>query len=348
MMDEAVLAGVVEQLYVSRLAEYYGAVATSALGPLVTCVRAAYRYVPPDCLSSRLVVCSAVYADTPFLDSLGDPLSTDLADMLVHRGEPLVVQVGDDSVRMWKVDTPDIDELTLEAIVYVYEDHDTFRLPGESISVDLGTGYPSVFALPTFFELEALLDSYAKKVARRSSCLILAKCWADNGRLVLANKPESVMRDSLAQYLRTTLREHESIDVRVEQMVDESHPVDIKVQWLLSNRTAMIEVKWIGDSWNPDATDTLKYRGHRANEGAKQLADYLEANLDHSVDTVNIGYLVVFDARRRGLEVPLVPLSDDDASYYKDREIVYNPDYVSLRRDFRDPRRLFMEHRSEY
>lgn len=345
MIDVERLSNVVSELYVSRLAEYYGVGATEALGRLVETVRAAYRYLPYEGLGSSFVVVAATADQTPVIDGLGTPVASSLAELPKYLGEPLVIDVGPPSVRIWVEELTDLDELTLEGMVYCYEGQDTFRLPGESLVIDLGTGYASVFALPTFFELDELLSAYGEKVARRSRCKVLASCWDDEGRLVFVNRPEAIMRDSLTQYLRHTLREHETIEVRVEQIVDESHPVDIKVQWLLSNRSALIEVKWIGDSWNPEKTATLAYRDQRAREGALQLADYLEANLDHTSGTVTLGYLVIFDGRRRGLTVPLGEISADDASYYRDREVEFDPKYEELRSDFRPPLRLFMAHR---
>jgi hypothetical protein len=53
----------------------------------------------------------------------------------------------------------------------------------------------------------------------------------DGPRLVLVNRPESIRRDSLVQALRLLLRD---ANARPEHNTDETEPVDIRVDWILS------------------------------------------------------------------------------------------------------------------
>ena len=200
--------------------------------------------------------------------------------------------------------------------------------------------------MPTFFDLDRALRHYANGLARYSTCHILRAIWVDDKRLVLVNKPEQIMRRSLAQFLRCTLRDHELVEIREEQNVDETHPVNIKVTWSFSNRIAIIEIKWMGDSVHIGGLRlSTNYRDQRARDGAFQLAEYLENNRQHAPMHVTRGYLVVYDARRRGLHKRPVKqyLSRGNAIYYVDREIQFDPRYELIRDDFAPPVRIYLE-----
>ena len=149
----------------------------------------------------------------------------------------------------------------------------------------------SLFAETNFKTLEESLADYKVHSAKRTSCYILKGIWEDARRVVFKNKPESTMRDSLCQHISTTLRG--VAEVRPEQNVDESHPVDIKVTFRQTNRVALIEIKWLGAS-RTEAGGLTKYTNSRAEDGAKQLNDYIEENKDFSPLDECFGYLVVF------------------------------------------------------
>lgn len=147
----------------------------------------------------------------------------------------------------------------------------------------------SIFFQPTYKELDEAMDYYNTRYVRDSLCGILAQAWTDGTKSEFVQKPEHFMRDSLWQCLQNILRNH---TVKREQIVDATHPVDIKVTWPTINNVALIEVKWLGDSGN------TQYRDARANEGAKQLIDYLAAAHQEEPDKHFVGYLTVFDGRR--------------------------------------------------
>src|SRR5207248_846259 len=117
-------------------------------------------------------------------------------------------------------------------------------------------------------ELGDALEHYRTKMVRESSCKILSKAWADEQRIFVKNAQEWVMRDSLTQFLKCHLRGN--FEVRPEQVVDESHPVDIKVTWWGTNSLAIIEIKWLGTPKYDDGRLGTQYSDARAREGAKQ------------------------------------------------------------------------------
>lgn len=167
----------------------------------------------------------------------------------------------------------------------------------------------SIFAQPTYRELDEAIDYYNTRYAKNSSCAVLSQIWADKAKREFIQKPEHFMRDSLWQCLQNILRNH---TVKREQIVDATHPVDIKVTWPIISNIALIEVKWLGDSGQ------TKYRDPRANEGAKQLINYLVSSMQEEPDKHFVGYLVVFDGRRGKVK-----------NQYAQQEINYNPQYSS-------------------
>lgn len=166
----------------------------------------------------------------------------------------------------------------------------------------------SIFAQPTYKELDEAMDYYYDRFAKNSSCLVLNQIWTDSSRCEFIAKPEHFMRDSLCQYLQAVLRNH---TVKREQNVDATHPVDIKVIWPVITNVALIEIKWLGNS------GTTKYRDARANEGAKQLIDYIASSVEEEPEKHFIGYLTVFDGRRGKIK-----------NQYATSEINYCQEYI--------------------
>lgn len=148
------------------------------------------------------------------------------------------------------------------------------------------------------------------------------------------------MRRSLTQFLRSVLR---TANVQPEQNVDETHPVDIHVSFLMTSQHAIIEIKWLGKSVKPDGShDGTAYPQSRALAGAKQLAEYLDSTHQSSPHHGARGYLVVFDGRRAGLADGVTELEAANALHYENADITYSPDYSANRDDFDPPMRMFL------
>ncbi len=152
------------------------------------------------------------------------------------------------------------------------------------------------------------------------------------------------MRRSLESYLEATLRLTKGVELRPEQNVDETKPVDLKVTFTHANRRALIEIKWMGDSApRPGETGAHhKFRTRAATDGAKQLANYLDLDKPRSTEQIVTGYLVVFDARRGGLKLDTTEIDSKHGMQYEQQEIDFDPKILS-RPDFAPPRRMFME-----
>jgi len=122
------------------------------------------------------------------------------------------------------------------------------------------------------------------------------------------------------------------------------------VEWFGSGASALIEVKWLGRSIakphkpKPEPTYT-DYDTKRAQEGANQLADYMDRQVRHSQATAPRGYLVVFDARRKNVKGPNDRLSKEDALHFATSVLKFSPDHAKSRTDFAEPTRLYLKPR---
>ncbi|MFC3714321.1 hypothetical protein ACFOMD_17260 [Sphingoaurantiacus capsulatus] len=347
-IDIDAMREIAESMYVPHARRHFGSSGTEALRQLVTALRRIYRDLDPSLYTGTLmVVARPDGADTT--SSLGTPIHN------IGAGQPIQHQIAGNCavnalpngrLEIYNL-LPDAIQLSHEAVVYAYSNRvermfiggEIFTIPNPSPAA-----MASIFARPTFSSLDAALARYATHVVNKTICFILAHhadgIWAEQNRLFLRAKPEEVMRRSLHQFLRDAFPDAE---VRPEQIVDESHPVDIKVTWADTTHRAIIEIKWLGDSVDAAGKITTIYRDARANEGAKQLSDYLDADSATAPRLRTRGYLVVFDARRRGLTESQSTIDHEKGHYYRDRDINYDPDYHAKRLDFANPVRMFAE-----
>ena len=242
---------------------------------------------------------------------------------------------------IWAKYSADVLDLSQTAVVYsFYKGVERFHAKKESKDVrKLIPGHTSNFAIPTFNNLREALASYRDTQARTSSCEILNTAWYDSNRFFFKPAPEETIRRSLTRYLKITFRA--SAEVRPEQIVDESHPVDIKVTWFMTNRLALIEIKWLGQP-RDDTSRKNNYSVVRAKSGAKQLADYMDANKVQAPTHESRGYLVVVDARRARLSLSRTTMSTDDGMKFAASEIPYDPKYYEIRDDFETRIRMFV------
>lgn len=214
---------------------------------------------------------------------------------------------------LYLVEPYDVNYSGYDHICYKYNAPQNESLTIKDKQIQLSEYYDStvssIFAFPTYKELDEAMDYYNARYVRDSSCAVLSQIWTDETKKEFVQKPEHFMRDSLWQCLQNILRNH---TVKREQIVDATHPVDIKVTWPTINNVALIEVKWLGDSGQ------TQYRDARANDGAKQLIDYLSSSVQEEPDKHFMGYLTVFDGRRGKL-----------CNQYELQEINYNAEYRS-------------------
>jgi hypothetical protein len=342
MIDLLKMQEITRRLYVPMVEKNHGQSGTNTLKELLDFVRSFYSYVAPDMKRPRILIFK-------HLTDIRSPLFLETDEILSVRHlpslspQPLTVQVfSTGRLLLSQTIAPTPQALAQDGIVYTFEAGvEMFHAKDESaVVLNPFEGYSSVFAIPTFDELYKALLEYKLKQARQCSCKILAGAWDTDKRIHFREAPESTMRDSLTQFLKNCLRG--DVEVRPEQVVSDSHPVDIKVTWYMSNRLALIEIKWLGASKGASGKLT-SYTEVRARKGAKQLKNYLDQNLVHAPTHQTRGYLVVFDGRRASISATTLSLSSADGMKYANEEIKYSPEYHKLRQDFEIPLRMFVE-----
>jgi hypothetical protein len=323
-----------------------------------------YQRCPPERLRGTLAIVFGIDSSplSPVIQSLGEltTLKTyeELGRSLLRTAAntySVVELCADGSFKLITVDVSiDVRPLAQAALVYSFQSGVEHIYVKEHVATlpKLSPVLVSNFATPTLSTLEEALSHYAN-TALETQCRILADIWEggiDGPRIVLVNRPESIMRDSLIQSLQNLVRD---ASVRPEQNTDETKPVDIRVDWYGSGASALIEVKWLGKSTavprtpKPEITYT-EYGPPRAQEGADQLADYMDRDRRHSAASSPRGYLVVFDARRRNAKGANDSLTKEDALYFLDKEIDYDPDHSRSRDDFSKPYRFYLRPRESH
>lgn len=359
------IIGLAVSAYLANARKAFGEDGADGIRRLLDAVKSIYQRCPPESLRGTLTVITGIRSSplNPLVAALGNVASIQsyagLGTVLFanpQAGHDVVEVCADGTFRHINLTAPvDPAVFAQHAIVYRF-DSGVDRIVAKNFDTVVPKVSPvlkSMFAVPTLSSLEAAIDQYGKEMALDTQCRMLAKVWeegVDGPRLVLVNRPESVMRDSLVQALMLLTRDS---SVRPEQNTDETKPVDIRVEWFGSGASALIEVKWLGKSTaksrNPSPVPTYtEYNAPRAQEGADQLADYMDRQSRNSGATVPRGYLIVFDARRLNTKGPNDRLKKADAMHFAARDIVYNPDHSKTRLDFAPPYRLFMRPRESW
>jgi len=350
-LDSEKMREIVKRLYISHILSAYGEVGVIALKEVLDTLHQLFQFLEPELIKGSLLVFRIIEGKTLPLDlpapeqfttpqHLAQEITSDFSQTSVVQ----VLKNGD--LLLWKNLSLDMARLSEVAVVYLYGDRaDAFVINGNKhIVPNPSPAYSSVFSIPTFRILRDALEEYKRRWVRTSHCRIFASAWCggEGGlRLFFRSKPESTMRRSLAQFLDIHLRG--TAEVRPEQVVDETHPVDVKVTWMFTNRLALLEIKWLGKSMNDEGDITKVFTDVRARTGAKQLAGYLDSNYAETPLHQSRGYLVVIDGRRKGLNRVSTSISLQNGYWYRDKEITYNPKFHIVREDFEEPIRMFAE-----
>jgi len=333
-------------LYIPEAIRAFGDDGKDALRDMLSTLIQLYRVIDPSILRHSIILYFPIEQGVNCQDTI-PPQSSKLLSpeyITTELDSPCVIKLSGDGSLVIHPPVENLSpvELSKNSLVYVFEfDNEYFIIKGAKFRIKNPAQimHASVFARPVYRSLKKALEDYKIKRARHNTCHILKGMWHDPNCLFLKNKPEQIMRRSLSQYLDSVLQ---NAEVRPEQNVDESHPVDIKVTWMLSNNRAIIEIKWLGKSIGPLNTVTSDYSESRALAGARQLAEYIDSSCEFGPTVSTRGYLVVFDARRKGLSIGASQISRQNGMHYQDKNVTYSPAYHISRRDFEEPIRIFM------
>lgn len=327
------------ETHVTMVQNEFGDRGLNSLFQIMNTAKAFYQQVDPERISGKLIIFQVVAnpiqpspreMPADFRAIANQPI-TDLVLELATDGAPYLRKASDISP----------EELAKTCVVYRWESgNDEFLAGANRKSVlKLVSAARSQFCVPTFSNLREALQRYAVENVRESTCYTFRRAWHDANRLFFRAKPEKEMRDSLTQFLRNSMGgDH---DVWPEQNVNEKNPVDIRVQPRFnSNRLMIVEIKWLGLSVGADGHVTGRHKELRAQEGANQLAEYLDEQLRSAPSRVIQAYYVIIDGRRENLVAGNIEISKVDGLHYEAKEIAFNPDHTS-RPDFDPPYRMF-------
>jgi hypothetical protein len=313
---------------------------------LLTQIKEIYHHVDPQqCGSGLIIVMPVEVAPLPGLRPVDAITKSSVSDISGAMAGKVVIAIDSSANRyhIWKnVGDFDIKKSSRKAFIYHYKDGaEHFYAKGKGKLVEkIIAGATSLFAIQTFTKLKDALDNYGSSFVRLSACPTFDQSWTTDKRIHFVPKPEIIMRKSLTHYLKVYFGG--DAEVRPEQIVDQSHPVDIKVSWTFTNRLALIEIKWLGQSVK-NGRVTSSHGNSRAQSGAKQLADYLKQNMRQAPNHYTRGYLVVIDARRRGANANLRSIDASKGMYYSNRDLTFTVQYHEKRDDFHAPIRMFAE-----
>jgi hypothetical protein len=338
---------IAELLYVPMVIEDYGSDKQDLLIHLTNSISEIYKHLKFNEFDSVTIYVSIDDGSSLSSVSGTSPNTIKSYESLSQiSGNEIVIEVKKDGELNYLIDFEfEIEAARGNSIIYKHikstETETIFGKTSERILLPIPDA-SSYFAIQTYKDLELALEDYGTKIARYSECVYLQSAWLDiSNKIFFKPKPEHILRDSLTQFLKMRLR---NVEVRPEQIVDKSHPVDIKITWSLANHLALLEIKWLGKSLEKIGKGFTKIcTPQRALDGAKQLADYLDANTKQASVKTTKGYLVIFDARRWGCNNTTTSIDAKNGLHYVNNEIVFDPDYHSQRTDFAKPLRFFLE-----
>jgi hypothetical protein len=305
---------------------------------LVKTIADIYQYFEPSHFNGELVIFSTLDVSV-FPLPKPEKIHFNKNILITLKQKTILIQKINNELLLWKnVNVKNILE-NKNILFYHYKDKkECFYINNKKITIESIAGSPSIFSI-YYSELEEALNNYSLEKIFKSSCEHFKTAWADEKRIYFKNKPEQVMHLSLNEYLNSTLR---GVEVCLEYNFKSRKQVDIRVKWGIANRSAHIEIKWLGVSLDKKNKKlSTSYTKSRAISGAKQLKDYLNFAESDCPGIITKGYLVIIDGRRKSINNKLIKIiSEKDGLYYQSDEISYPDEYNSIT-NFEPPLRMF-------
>ncbi len=317
---------------------------------LIKNIKEIYNYIEPDHYNGELVIFQT-FKDENIFQTEKSKTYFDKNFLINNNAEQIVIQVLQNGTI--NISTISLNLLTLlkyqKAIFYYYKNKKEYFYVNES-QIPIGNNYysASIYSLK-YHELTTALEDYRNKMARHSSCHILNEVWYDNNRIFFKScgsgkkMPEVCIHLSLENFLKSALRDVQ-VQVIREYSVGAAKSVDIRVHWGEANRSAFIEVKWLGQACNKDGKFTTGYSAKQVKEGCEQLKGYLILEKKDTPNSITKGYLVVIDGRRNNIKESMTTISQKDGMYFDSQDMSdYYKEYVSNIDNFEEPIIMFAE-----
>ena len=321
---------------------------TNAAYEIVQCISQVYRAIEPSHFGGKIIIYKS-FSDNLMLDESESERLYDYR-ILANNYNSIVIELkdSDDLPITWKnLDeefTRSLLETSLDFIAYVFDSQkEFFVVNSQKIKIRNTYDCPSIFALQ-YHELNEALLFYRNDLVKNVSCSLLKNCWYDDNYIYLKSGPEDCMQESLRSCLRARLR-GANIIVR-EYNLGGRKPVDIRVFWNEANRDALLELKWLGQSVKGKDELTTQYTNGRANDGMKQIKEYVDLANGDSPSVITKGYLIIIDARRKGTASAIkTEISRSDGMHFSNTELDIKEKYKFWIKnpEIEKPRRMFVE-----
>ena len=297
-----------------------------------------YQYFEPSHFNGELIIFSTLNSVNLQLPK-PEKMHFNKNILITLHSKTILIQKIKNELLLWKnINTKTI--LNKKNILFYHykNGNECFYINNKKIIIESLTGRHSNFSI-YYSVLEEALKNYSIMHIYNSSCEHFNTVWSDEKRIYFKNKPEEIMHKSLKEYLRSTLRD---VEISPEFNLNSKKPVDIRVQWGIANRSAHIEIKWLGTSLDEKKIKiTTKYSKARAIAGAKQLKEYLDLATCDSPGSIIKGYLVIIDGRRKNINKKIIKIiSEKDGLYFQSSDISY-PNEYNLITNFEPPLRMF-------
>ena len=220
---------------------------------------------------------------------------------------------------------------------YYENSEEYFYVNRQRIEIPRSFECSSIYA-SHYSDLNEALKRYANEKILTSNCSIFKESWLDRNRIFFKPAPEEQMQTSLKEFLSSALR---GVKIIREHNLNASKPVDIMVEWTEANKSALIELKWLGKSKRGNNLTT--YTDNRADEGSRQLKEYLDMDNTDTPNKISKAYLVVIDGRRKGTNKNTTTINSENGFFYENQEINFSDEhkYFERLKNFARPIRMF-------
>lgn len=309
----------------------------NAATELIKAITAIYRFIEPSHLNGKVIVYKRIVEDE-LLCRNTDSLVYNMDELTQINSQTIVIESYKEQLYLWTDNNNTSFLNDKDTVFYCYENSvEYFYVNQQRIEIPHSFNCSSIYALHYFY-LDSVLEQYKTEKVLMSSCLTFKKCWSDNNRIFFKPAPEEQMQESLKEFLSSAIR---GVEVVREYNLGASKPVDIRVKWTEANKSALIEMKWLGKSKNSNSLST--YADSRANDGSKQLKQYLDMDNTDTPNIISKAYLVIIDGRRRKTKKETTSINSDDGLYYENREINFSNEckYFERLKNFAKPIRMF-------
>jgi hypothetical protein len=261
-------------------------------------------------------------------------------DELTHINTPIIIiESYKEQLYLWNNINDSSFLNDANTIFYCYENNaEYFYVNQQKIDIPHYFDCSSIYALHYFY-LNSTLTQYKTEKILTSNCSIFKECWLDTNRIFFKSAPEKQMQKSLKEFLSNALR---GIEIVPEHTLNASNQVDIRVKWREANKSALIELKWLGKSKKENG-NIIAYTDSRADEGAKQLKEYLDMDNTDTPHIISKAYLVVIDGRRKGTNENTITINSENGLFYENQEINFSDEhkYFERLKNFAKPIRMF-------